>query len=67
MIDDPSYNAEELIGLLGEQIVADIKEKIDSNIPPLLSPATIKRKKSTKTLIDTGIMKNSINYEIKGK
>lgn len=67
MIDDPSYNAEELIGLLGEQIVADIKEKIDSNIPPPLSPATIKRKNSSRTLIDTGIMKNSINYEIKAK
>ena len=69
MIDDPSYNEERLIGLLGEQIVADIKETITyRNILPKLSEQTIKRKKgSTKTLIDTGIMRNSIKFEIVDK
>lgn len=64
VIEDSSANVEQLIGLLGEQIVGDIKEKITSNIPPPLSPPTIKRKKSSRTLIDTGIMRNSIKFEI---
>lgn len=52
------------LGLLGEKIVGDIKEKISSNMPPLNSPATIKRKGSNKTLIDTGEMRASIAYKI---
>lgn len=52
------------ISLVGEQVVNDIKEKIDSNIPPVLSEATIKRKGSSRTLIDTGIMRASITYKI---
>ena len=67
IIDGDPTIIDNLIGLLGEQVVGDIKEKIDSNVPPPLSPATIKRKKSTRTLIDTGIMRNSIKYEIVDK
>lgn len=55
---------EQKINFVGVQMVNDIKEKIDSNIPPALSEATIKRKGSSKTLIDTGIMRASITYKI---
>lgn len=55
------------ISLLGEQMVNDIKEKILSNVPPPLNPATIKRKGSSRTLIDTGNMKNSITFKITDK
>lgn len=57
-------NIEQKISLVGEQMVNDIKEKIDSNIPPPLSEATIRRKGSSRTLIDTGIMRASITYTI---
>lgn len=66
---DPSYSAEKLLETLGAQIVGDIKEKIGSNIAPENAPLTIARKTrgkggKTTTLIDTGIMRNAINYEI---
>ncbi len=50
--------------LLGERMVCDIKEKIASNVLPPLAASTRARKKSSKTLIDTGIMRNSINFEV---
>jgi hypothetical protein len=69
MINDPSYNAQELVGKLGAQIVGDIQDTITyRDILPKLSEQTIKRKKgSTKTLIDTGIMRSSIKFEIVDK
>ena len=57
-------NIEQKISLVGKQIVNDIKEKIDSNVPPPLSEATKKRKGSSRTLIDTGIMRASITYKV---
>jgi len=65
IIKDPDVNVDNLIAILGEKMVGDIKEKIASNIPPPNSDATIKRKKSSRTLIDSGVMRNSIEYEIK--
>lgn len=64
VIEGDVSNIEQKISFVGVQIVNDIKEKIDSNIPPSLSEATIKRKGSSKTLIDTGIMRASITYKI---
>lgn len=64
---DPSYSVERLLGTLGTQMAGDIRDKIGSNVPPPLSPATIKRKKSSKTLIDTGVMRKSIKYKIVDK
>lgn len=60
-----SYDNE--IKRLGEEIVNDIKLKISSNIPPENSKRTIAKKKSSKTLIDTGIMRSSIAYKIVNK
>jgi hypothetical protein len=64
---DPSYSVERLLGTLGEQVVGDIKEKIGSNIQPSNSDATIAKKKSSRTLIDTGIMRRAIKYKIVDK
>lgn len=64
---DPSYSVERLLGTLGTQMAGDIRDKIGSNVPPPLSPATIERKKSSKTLIDTGVMRKSIKYKIVDK
>ena len=50
------------LGLVGLRHQDQIKNKIDTNIPPPNSPVTIAKKGSSHTLIDTGAMKNSIHY-----
>lgn len=52
---------------LGLYHQAQIKAKISSNIQPANDPKTIKRKKSSATLIDTGTMRNSVHYVVRGK
>lgn len=49
---------------LAEEVASDIKAKISSNIPPPLKAATIKRKKSSKTLMDSGILRSSITSRV---
>lgn len=50
------------LGLVGLKLQDMIKDKISSNIPPPNADSTIARKGSSRTLIDTGAMKNSIHY-----
>lgn len=57
---DPDRGAD----LLGLQVASAIRETIRSNVPPPLSPATIRRKKDTRTLVDTGQLLNSIKHEV---
>lgn len=53
-----------VFGRLGLKMVADIKQKIDSIYEPPNAPSTIKRKGSTKPLIDSGSMKRAIRHEV---
>jgi hypothetical protein len=55
------------LDILGRRMMTDIKRKIDSITTPPNSPATIKRKGSDKPLIDDGVLKREINYEVKAK
>lgn len=65
---DGKLNPLRAAGLLGQQHEKDIKDKIRSITTPALSPSTIARKKSSKPLIDTGQMLNSVRYVVgKGK
>jgi hypothetical protein len=48
------------LGRLGAYFVGDIKQRIARGILPPNSPATIARKGSSKPLIDTGQLRNSI-------
>jgi HK97 gp10 family phage protein len=48
----------------GKHIVELIKQKIMSNVPPPLAEATIKRKGSDRTLIDTGAMLSQVSSEV---
>jgi hypothetical protein len=52
------------LNLLGQWAVAAIRKTITGGpgIPPPLKPATIARKKSTRPLVDTGQLVNSITY-----
>jgi hypothetical protein len=48
----------------GEQAKAAVIAQIDHGTPPALAPDTIKAKGSSRTLIDTGRLRASIDVEI---
>jgi len=56
--------AEKLFSAVGESIASSIKSSITSNIAPPNSGLTRKLKGSNKTLIDSGRLLDSINYEV---
>lgn len=55
----------EALGILGEKVVSDMRTRIERGIPPPNAASTIARKGSSKPLIDTGQLKNSITYVVK--
>lgn len=57
-------NFKKAFGILGEVAVGDIKTSITNLGSPPNAPATIKSKKSSNPLIDTGLMRNSVTYEV---
>lgn len=59
-----SMKVEQGIRRLGLMMVRDVKQTINSNMQPPNSAATIARKRSSKTLIDTGQMINSVRSEV---
>ncbi|MDE9571034.1 hypothetical protein [Xenorhabdus bovienii] len=50
---------------VGNKLVGKVKEKIMSGINPPLSQSTIRKKKSSKPLIDSGNLFNSIHAEVR--
>lgn len=53
---------------LGAQHTARVQATITGpDIPPPLSPVTVARKGSTKTLVDTGAMTNAVTWELRAK
>jgi hypothetical protein len=54
----------QLLMEMGIKIKVDLQNSIDNNTPPPNAPATIRKKKSSKTLIDTGNLKKSIQNEL---
>ncbi|MCX2589718.1 MULTISPECIES: hypothetical protein [Proteus] len=59
--------SERPFAILGEKLVGEVKRKIQSGINPALDPKTVKRKGSSKPLIDTGNLLQSITYEVRDK
>lgn len=55
------------LGILGERHQRRVRRKIGSNMAPANSKSTMRQKKSSRTLIDTGAMLNSVNYLVRGK
>ncbi len=51
---------------LGEIVSKDIVATINRGIKPKLKPATIKRKKSSKPLINHGVLKGEITHQVRG-
>lgn len=52
------------IRILGEWCVGQIKAAIAAGIPQPNAPSTVARKGSSKPLIDTGQLRNSITYKV---
>ncbi|KLU15081.1 MULTISPECIES: hypothetical protein [Xenorhabdus] len=51
--------------LVGRQMAGQVQRNIQAGINPPLNPKTIKRKKSSKPLLDTGQLLQSITYEVR--
>lgn len=63
--DGVVLKTDQALGLLGIFLVDLLKKQVDKTNQPPLSPRTISDKGSSKPLIDTGQMRNSIQYEVK--
>lgn len=55
------------LGILCQWVIDRFANEIESSVPPPNAPSTIARKGSSHTLIDSGQMKNSLDWEIRGK
>ena len=67
LVMDGRKDIRSALGTIGLKHQARIKAKINSNIRPENADSTIAIKKSSTTLIDTGTMRNSIHYVVRGK
>lgn len=54
----------QFLNQLGAWAVGSIQKRMAENIPPPLSPETIRRKGSSVALIDTGQLRSSITYRV---
>lgn len=59
------FDAEKALGLVGQHISDELQESIRSNTPPPNAKSTIKGKGSARTLIDTGLMLDSVTHLVK--
>lgn len=60
-------DSETALGMLGESIRGDIIRSIDKTNTPPNSPVTIARKGSSKPLVDTGLLRASVTFQLKEK
>lgn len=61
---DSPNQLEKVAQTVGLMMQTDIQDSIMSNIPPPNAESTIKQKGSSKTLIDTGLLRNSVHNEV---
>ena len=54
------------LGKVGAMVVADVQRKITTLDTPANAPSTIRQKGSANPLIDTGRLRSSIDFEVKG-
>lgn len=64
VIDGTLYNIKSGYSQLGKKIVSQIQDKIMATIAPPLEPSTIRRKKSSKPLIETKKLYKSVKYRV---
>lgn len=56
-----------VLNFVGERMMGDVQRKIESGIAPANAPSTVRKKKSSKTLMDSGNLLQSITYEVRDK
>lgn len=68
LLDSLPKEKERILRIAGAFLEGKIKEKITYSDPdwPPLKPETVKRKGSSKPLIDTGKLRNSITHKVEG-
>jgi hypothetical protein len=54
------------LNLLGLHAVGLVQQRMAAGVPPPNAPSTIKRKKSSKPLIDKGQLRGAITHEVEG-
>ena len=59
------YQSNKKMDGLGMRMKRDVQKKITELSAPPNSEATIRKKKSSNPLIDTGLMRQSINYKVR--
>lgn len=59
------YDADTMLGMMGERIKGQLQGSIRELMEPALSPVTIAKKGFSKPLIWHGVMLNSVDYDIK--
>jgi hypothetical protein len=67
LVLDGKDTIERFLGIIGLQVVSDIQSRIEAGPFVPNSPYTIRRKGSSKPLIDTARLKNSIDFELVSK
>ena len=65
-IIDGVLSIKQALSTLGEVVSKDMVETINHGISPALKPTTVKKKGSSKALIDTGRLKGSITHDVRG-
>lgn len=65
-IIDGKISITQALTQLGEVVSKDMVQAINRGIEPTLASSTIRRKRSSKPLIDTGRLKGSITHEVRG-
>lgn len=64
LLKNNEFDAKKVLGLMGQLIKGQLQQSILSNTPPPNAPSTIARKGHARTLIDTGHMLATVDYEI---
>ncbi len=59
-LKNKNYDARAALGLLGQEVQEELQTSILSNVPPPNAPATVAEKGFNRTLVDTGVMLNSV-------
>jgi hypothetical protein len=63
--EDKKFDAKKTLKTIGVFLVAEVKKKILSNMPPPNAPSTIEKKGSSRTLVDQGMLHKAIEARIK--
>jgi hypothetical protein len=59
------YDVSGSLKAMGEEMQGQLVASIDALIEPALAPETVKKKGFSKPLVDSGVMRSAVNFEVK--